>query len=90
MRNIYLITSIIIICIFYHGCAKEKSKQQQFSTNDFQIIINESNGELIDHTKQFNNLIDSINYIQLESTPNSLFGDISRLEMINDTIMSLV
>ncbi|MFW6275280.1 MAG: 6-bladed beta-propeller [bacterium] len=35
----------------------------------------------------FNELIDSLSLIRLETTPTSLFGDITKIEILNDTII---
>lgn len=84
MRKVYTILFVCIYLIMTTACS-EKNTTQRKRDNFSGLILtaNENRKENL----CFNDLIDSAKIVRLETTPESQFGDITKMEILNDTII---
>ncbi len=75
---------IFFILIFIYQCKNSNKKEGYKRTKCGGIILHAT---VNNDSLSFNEIIDTFKLIRLETTPNSLFGDITKLEILNDTII---
>lgn len=79
IRKINCAVYLLVLVIF--GSCSELSKEQK---SCWGTIISPLQ---IQNSLSFNDLIDSVFFVKLESNKNAFFGDITQLEILNDTII---
>jgi hypothetical protein len=72
----------LVLLLFFTGC--EGNRNGRYISHNAEDVVVVSNG---DSMLMLDDLIDSVCYIQLETTPESLIGRIEAVKMINDKFL---
>lgn len=83
-KNIIKIQIIIVFICLQFGCNLENKYKKSLNNNYPELILT---AERRNDNDTFFDLIDTFKVIKLETTNESLFGDISKLEILNDTVI---
>ena len=82
LKNVYQIILYSFLLTIY-SCRNNKTHNKRESFDELTISVNEKEkGNL-----SFHEIIDTVKIVKLETTSESLFGDITKLEILNDTII---